>query len=113
MTWSEETPKKYCPHPHGRDDGKYYDQLECQKLCEANAGCVGIAWAQNAKSKCILCNEDHLVETPYYGFYRKPIGNNEVHSICQKCFINVNIKNNFILKFLFAEYLIKFPITLF
>ena len=93
MKWSEETPKKYCPHPYGRDDGKYYDQLECQKLCEADDGCVGISWAQNAKSKCILCKEDYLVEIPYYGFYRNlyrssteiqqnySLGNNEVQSI--------------------------------
>ena len=85
MKWSEETPKKYCPHPHGRNDGKYYDQIECQKLCEADAGCVGIAWAENTKSKCILCKREYLIDVPNYGFYRNPLGNNEVHCIRYIC----------------------------
>ena len=81
MKWSVETPRKYCPR--GTDDGEYYGQLECQKLCEADAGCVGIAWAQDqTNSKCILCTDNFLTDSLYYGFYRKPLGNNYVHTIC-------------------------------
>ena len=72
-----ETPKKYCPHESTQNDGKYYGQLECQILCEDDARCIGIAWAQNQpNSKCILCKDDYLNDAAYYGFYRKPLGNN-------------------------------------
>ncbi len=79
--WSEETPYKYCKD--STFDGKAYEQLPCQKLCEADSGCVGIAWSSGVtNSGCYLCQNDILsTATSSYGFYRKP-GNNEVHSKC-------------------------------
>ena len=78
--WSEETPDKYCKT--STYDGKTYDKLACQKLCEADSGCVGIAWS-STQTVCYLCQNDILSTAANgYGFYRKPLGNNEVHSIC-------------------------------
>jgi hypothetical protein len=86
--WSEETPDKHCKN------GIFYymdGKLACQQLCEADSGCVGIAWSQSFEIYCYLCHDDILSNACCnYGFYRNP-GNGEVHSICLKLFIDFNI----------------------
>ena len=83
--WSEETPDKHCKN------GIFYymdGKLACQQLCEADSGCVGIAWSQSFEIYCYLCHDDILSNACCnYGFYRNP-GNGEVHSICLKLFID-------------------------
>ena len=83
MKWSVETPNSFCEHANFIDDcvHEYCDQLECQTLCEADSGCVGIAW-NFAVGTCYLCQDDILSDDSHNGFYRKPLGNNEVHSKC-------------------------------
>ena len=84
MLWPEETPNKLCMN---MKNGKELDHLPCQNLCEADAGCVGISVTQTrndyvTQTKCFLCQDDILSTAgANYGFYRKPLGNNEVHYI--------------------------------
>jgi hypothetical protein len=80
----EETPDSYCDNA-GNKNQIFYDQLSCQKLCEEDSGCVGINWTQYQDSHCYLCQDDILrLGNGFnrYGFYRKPLGNSYVHSIC-------------------------------
>ena len=77
--WLKETPDKYCPNNKYNGD-KSYDQLTCQKLCEAESSCVGIAFTQTRTSLCFLCLDDGLDSFSLnYGFYRQPLGNSKVH----------------------------------
>ena len=93
--WSKETPDKYCKN--NTSDEKRYSQLACQKLCEADSRCVGIAFNnQIATTGCSLCQDNILsnyYKYSYRRFYRGP-GNGEIHSICFNFFINVNIRKN-------------------
>ena len=76
------------------------DQLVCQKLCEADSGCVGVSWRQTGfpgdnflETKdqipaCFLCPDDIFISGlpgfyRTYGFYRKPVGNIAVRSTTQ------------------------------
>lgn len=75
--WFEETPDKYCTN-HKYDNGET-SQLECQKLCEADTGCVGISLTKTTVSLCYLCQDDVLSGfisqdgvSKNYGFYRRP-----------------------------------------
>ena len=74
--WPEETPNKYCANSTVKPG--IPRQLECQKKCEAEIGCVGIAMShQQDKNWCYLCLDDILkAAINEYGFYRKPQGNN-------------------------------------
>ena len=60
---------------------KVTDQLACQTLCEADFGCVGVAWSdQTGMGTCYLCQDDILSQTGNnYWFYRRPQGNNELY----------------------------------
>ena len=83
--WLKETPDMICgnskePEFNKRKNSKIYDQLACQKFCEADSGCVGIA-TQTTGSLCFLCLDDVVSSfSNNYGFYRRPLGNSEMHS---------------------------------
>ena len=77
--WLKEASDTYCPN--NTSNNKNYDQLACQKSCEANTRCVGIALTHKAGSACFLCLDDVLSSYGVfpnlnYGFYRRPLGNN-------------------------------------
>ena len=78
--WYEELPDRYCPeNKRGSTGNGPAGQLQCQKECEADPGCVGIAWTQNYRSICLLCQDDVLDDFDLnYGFYRRPQGNIKV-----------------------------------
>ena len=54
-------------------------QIECQTLCEGEAGCVGIAWSKKqGQDFCYVCNNDILEDVMNnYGCYRR--GNKDVY----------------------------------
>ena len=80
MLWTKEISNKYCKS--NIYDGKVYGQLACQKLCEADSGCVGVTWTQAVSSGCFICQDDMLSNSGNdYGFYRRPLGKNDVYSI--------------------------------
>ena len=81
--WSEEAPNKYCINKINEGFEDIRTLLACQKFCQAHSSCIGISWTLSGNSGCFLCRDDVLSDaTGSYGFYRKPLGTNNVQSTC-------------------------------
>ena len=81
--WVEEAPKKTCTSKTQRS---VINQKECQTLCEADAGCVGIGYSHKYGYRhiCYICKDDKMTTNTYtnygLGFYRRQQGNNQTSS---------------------------------
>ena len=82
MRWPEETSDVRCPNSKGAASVHAgIDQFACQRLCEKDPECVGIAITTTEKNSCRRCLNDVLRYTKNnVGFYRRPLGNNGVNS---------------------------------
>ena len=70
--WIESNEDKYCPNSWEYTNVK--DQAECQALCEADKGCVGISCSHKVgvTNYCYLCQDEILsVTEDDFGFYRR------------------------------------------
>ena len=63
------------------------NQLQCQALCEADIGCLGISYSYDTthgyENECYICKGDDLVDggVSGLGFYRKIVGKTFLRSI--------------------------------
>ena len=73
LLWPSETNGKYCKANKVRQTES--DKMECQKLCEWNANCVGISYTNGEQYNdvCYVCLDDNLESTCCgFNFYRRP-----------------------------------------
>ena len=78
--WPKETANGGCPNSRKHDPNDVKNQGECQKKCEAEIRCVGIAYRHRALPTviakygwCDICFDDELrYDDTVYGFYRRP-----------------------------------------
>ena len=75
--WLQTFANKFCGN-YIRPANKYEvsSQLECQKLCNKRADCVGISYSHKPGSTgyCYKCLDDKMFHDPgnWFGFYKKP-----------------------------------------
>jgi len=75
--WLQTFANKFCGN-YIRPANKYEvsSQLECQKLCNKRADCVGISYSHKPGSTgyCYKCLDDIMFHDPgnWFGFYKKP-----------------------------------------
>ena len=69
--WIKESSHKYCPNNTARTVDN--NQYQCEALCEADTGCVGISYSYKVgmTQHCFLCKDDTLGRAiNEFGFYR-------------------------------------------
>ena len=75
VLWAEESALEYCYN--GALHRNVVDQEQCQTICLANTGCVGISYTHNVAYDdfCYICNDDLLqIAGNGFGFYRRDEG---------------------------------------